>query len=126
MPKKPGIKIKGAGEQISRLQRIADAANASVMKKTMVFIQGLIEKRTARGEFLNKSNAKYSTAGALYKQSSQALKRHYLSKMTGIKKGGSKKKSSSTAQWVFLENGYQQYRDIHGRQTSYVDLDFDG
>jgi len=117
-----GIKITGADRQISRLQAIRKAANAQVMQKTMFFLRNRIAQRTMQGEFLNKSNAKYSTAGALYKITTQALKKEYLGRMKGTRV----KKGESTARFVFLERGYHQYRNIHGRQTNYVDLNFDG
>lgn len=117
-----GIKVTGTGKQIERLQNIAKAANASVMKKTMFFIRNLIVQRTERGEFLNGSGKKYSTAGALYRITSQALKREYLRRMKGTRK----KKGESTARFIFLEKGYMQYRQIHGRQVGFVDLNFTG
>lgn len=125
MPKKPGITITGADAQVDRLQRIADAANASVMKKTMFFVRRLIVKRTEQGEFLNKSKPKYSTAGALYRLNSGALKKAYRKKLGGGY-GGGMKKGDSGARWIFLERGYEQYRQIHGRQISHVDLNYDG
>lgn len=124
MPK-IGISITGADQQVKRLQNIADAANKSVMRKVMVFTRQIIVNRTEQGEFLNKSKPEYSTAGALYRINSNALKRAYRKKLRGGY-GGGMKKGDSTAKWIFLERGYAQYREIHGRQINYVDLNYKG
>lgn len=114
-----GVNITGTQEQKRRLQAIRRAANRTVMSATMSYVQQVIQERTEQGQFLNGRNKKYSRKGWLYKiNGDRRLRKYYISKLKGKKK--------SNARYVFLERGYEQYRELHGKQTAYVDLMYKG
>jgi len=123
-----GVNVKGLDEHQARLKKLQDAVNASLMAKVGQAGVNIIQDRTERGEFLNPGAKKtYSKAAALFSMKGSAqLKKYYRSKLKGGRRKGGMKKGDSTARFVFLENGYMQYREIHGKQAAFVNLMFSG
>jgi len=104
-------------------------------KQTMVRVGGigvtLIKRRTERGR--DHRGAKfegYSTASALMPisqaqqpgGSTSKMQKFYNDQQLWVRKS----RNQSTAKWVWIENGYKQYRSIQGRTTSKVNLTFSG
>jgi hypothetical protein len=122
-----GIHIKGDDEVIALFRLLEEVINESVTLPPAQLAINLIKQRTAQGKFLNGSGKQYSKAGALFAiGGSNALKRHYRSKLRGGNRKGGMKKGDSVAKWVFLENGYYQYRSLHNKQVAFVNLHFSG
>jgi len=104
-------------------------------RNTMVRVGGIgvsiIKKRTERGrDYRGRGFGGYSTASALVPISQAGKPGGNTSKMRKFyndqQQWTRKKRSESTARFVWLENGYKQFRNIQGRTTSKVTLSFSG
>ena len=91
----------------------------------------IIKRRSEKGlDYRGSKFDGYSTASALMPISQKSksggstakMRRHYNDQQKWIRKT----RSQSTARYVWLENGYKEYRNIQGRKTNIVNLTFSG
>jgi len=69
----------------------------------------------------------YSTAGALVPITSSKLRTYYRKHgLKGLNNGGLVAKSASKARYVYLQDGYRQFRQIHGRRVDIITHSFTG
>lgn len=115
-----GIRLTGLKETLERFKKAEQAVNAQIMGAVATYGENLIKQRTDKGEFLNGSGKQYSKAGAIFPISGGAkLKQYYISQLKGDGK-------NSSARYVFLEQGYFQFRQLTNKQVAFVNLNYTG
>lgn len=115
-----GLKVTGLKETLERFKKAEKAVNAQLMLGVATYGENLIKQRTDKGEFLNGSGKQYSKAGAIFPISGGAkLKQYYISQLKGDGK-------NSSARYVFLEQGYFQFRQLTNKQVAFVNLNYTG
>lgn len=99
-----------------------DLTDRKTMSRIGVTAVSIIRRRTQRGrDHKGKAFKAYSTKGYLQKidltaesgGSTAKLRKHYNSEQKWTRK----KKSQSTARFVWIKGGYKQFRSIQGRTT---------
>ncbi|MBO6572124.1 MAG: hypothetical protein JJ958_06715 [Balneola sp.] len=135
-----GIRVTGLKETLERFKKAEKAVNTQLMLGVATYGENLIKQRTDKGEFLNGSGKQYSKAGAIFPIAGSAkLKQHYRSKLIGANskfqlfgRSGEEwkrrgiRKDDSIARYVFLENGYFQFRQLTNKQVAFVNLNYTG